>query len=264
MISAAVTCHPFRTHYTRLARPVDPRFGSPRAAPLPPPVTAASGRPPAGRAWSLRPGRTPSARMQSVTTHPAPTVTSSQSTDSLQTRRRVHDAAETERHGRLPLVGAHGTCGRQVGGRGADVVKASHHVMRRHLSRAGQQRVIEPPDRRGRDAVWQRVEHRGVGDLDSDEVRRVARVAGPGESGHPSSGVREHATVPLRSRVRCHGEGHPGIPGEMGVEQGPEVDVAQRVAVDEKETIVQQRQRPARPAGRPEQHVLPGVADGTV
>ena len=155
--------------------------------------------------------------MQSVTTHPAPTVTSSQSTD----RSRRADGCTLLRRprGTAGCVLSAATHARSSGSRPwcrcresvprcdaprpvGGWLAACHRCPR--STRPG--RRPSASSNTEASAIWTPTKCAGV-----------SRIAGSGEPPHPSISVREDTAVAPRRRVRCDGERHPGVPGEMGV-----------------------------------------------
>jgi hypothetical protein len=90
---------------------------------------------------------------------------------------------------------------------------------------------------------------------------RVRRRAGFsfGESGHDSRFIRNDRVV---ARVRVHnGHRHERVGIDVLCRQRAKIEVGQRVAVDDQESIgFEQRNGPRRAAGRPEDAGLPRIA----
>ena len=119
-----------------------------------------------------------------------------------------------------------------------------------------------PPIELRRLAGGRGVEHGGVGELHADEVKRpLGRRTARRESGHAAAGVEPHAAVAKELAVGHERERHARARRGVRRLERREVDVGQRVAVDDQEVVgADDRPGETRSAGAPEDARLPRIA----
>ena len=74
-------------------------------------------------------------------------------------------------------------------------------------------------------------------ELNADEVVRARILTGPGEATHPPIGIDAYAAISLGRRIRYERHGHGGSQLGVPLRERAQVDVGDRVAVDDEERL---------------------------